>query len=71
MTIKGSLEAPKEAPPLILIVEPAPGSPPVFIAKPATLPFSKFSAVVIFPLLKSLEVIAVTEPVASFTVVDP
>ena len=66
ITIKGSLEAVKEAPPLILISEPEPGAPLVLIVKPATLPFNKFSAVTTAPLLNSFEEIVVTAPVTSF-----
>src|SRR5690606_39432838 len=35
ITIKGSVEAPNEAPPRIRMTEPEPGSPPVFMETPA------------------------------------
>ena len=71
ITINGSLEAFKEAPPRILISELDPGEPPVFTVKPATLPLSKFSAVTLLPLLKSSSPISATDPVRSFFVVVP
>src|SRR5437773_10152707 len=67
ITIKGSLLAFNEAPPRILIVLPEPGAPPLdVICTPATLPAINCSGVVTDPLLKSLAVIAVTDPVRSF-----
>ncbi|MCY1242246.1 hypothetical protein D9M72_551980 [compost metagenome] len=71
ITINGSFEAPKEAPPRILISDPEPGAPFVVIVKPATLPFNKFSAVAFIPRLKFFEETTSTAPVASFFLTDP
>ena len=72
ITINGSLLAFKEAPPLILIVLPAPGAPPLeVICTPATLPAISCSAEVFCPLTKSFEVTLTTEPVKSFFLAVP
>ena len=71
ITISGLLDAPRDAPPLILIVDPEPGAPPVLIDKPATLPCNRFSGVTIFPLLNSSLFTETTEPVASFALILP
>lgn len=65
--IKGSLEAFKDAPPLIRIVAPVPGAPPpALIETPAIRPFNKLSALTLTPLLKSLAASNANDPVASF-----
>ena len=69
--IKGSFDAFNEAPPLILISEPDPGAPLVFMDTPAILPFNKFSAVTTLPLLKFFESNVATDPVASSFLVVP
>ena len=71
-TTSGSLFANNEDPPLILIVGTEPGEPPlVLIVTPATLPVNKLSTVTFAPLLKSFELIVLTEPVASFFLTVP
>ena len=51
---------------LIRIVAPPPGAPPELVmTTPAVLPTRRSWAEVMFPLLKSSALIAVTEPVAS------
>ena len=72
ITIKGSLLAFNEAPPLIRMVLPAPGAPLLLIIDtPATLPAINCSGVVIAPVLKSLAVTVDTEPDKSFFLTEP
>ena len=72
ITIKGSLLALSEAPPLILIVLPEPGAPPFeVICTPATLPAISCSGLVNCPCTKSLEETLVTLPVKSFLRTEP
>ena len=64
--IKGSLEAFNDEPPRTRMVAPLPGAPPeLVITTPGLFPTSKSCGEVIAPLLKSFEVTATTEPVAS------
>ena len=72
ITINGSLLALSEAPPLILMVLPAPGAPPFeVICTPATLPAINCSGLVNCPFTKSLEEMLATLPVKSFLRTEP
>src|SRR5690554_4060755 len=72
ITIRGSLLADIEDPPLIRIVEPAPGAPPEeTILSPATLPANISEGFVASPLLRDVASTATTDPVASSFLTDP
>ena len=70
-TIKGSLLAANDDPPRIRMTASLPGVPEEVMTTPDALPFNKPSTLVIAPLLKSLDVINSTEPVASFFFTEP
>ena len=72
ITIRGSLLAFIEVPPLILMVLPDPGAPLLeFILTPGTLPINNCSGVVTDPLLKSSLFIIAADPVISFVLAVP
>src|SRR5574344_186259 len=66
ITINGSFDALRDAPPRIRMVLPSVGEPPpLVICTPLTLPLMSCSAELIKPPLKSLLVTLLTEPVRS------
>jgi len=66
ITISGSLLALSDEPPRMRMVEPDPGAPPPeVICTPAILPDTSSCGDVMAPLLKSADVMAETDPVAS------
>jgi len=72
MIIRGSLEAFRDEPPRTRMVALLPGAPPaVVITTPALLPTSRSCGDVIAPLLKSFELMADTDPVASLFLTVP
>ena len=72
ITINGLLDAFKDEPPRIRIVEPAPGVPPSFVTlTPATLPESISCALTTSPLFFPSGFRAVTEPVKSLFLTAP
>ena len=72
ITIKGSLLAFIDVPPLILIVLPEPGAPLLeFILTPGILPMTSCSGVVTDPLLKSSLFTITAEPVRSLVLAVP
>src|SRR5690554_558300 len=72
ITIRGSLLADIDDPPLIRIVEPAPGAPPDdTILRPATFPANISEGLVASPLLRDVASTATTDPVASSFLTDP
>ena len=72
ITIRGSLLALIEVPPLIRILLPDPGAPLLeLIFTPGIFPIINCSGVVTEPLLKSLSFINTAEPVMSFVLAVP